>query len=372
MAKLSQPDRDRSLSESAGDVAQWKLGNVESVRDACGERFEVPVGYLNTASIGVPPVRVADAVTEAVASWRKGGARAPEYDKFVGTAREGWARLVGVDVQHVATGASVSQLVALVAASVPDGTRVVTVANEFTSVTFPFAAQEKRGVTVREVHHADLLSSVDDADLVAVSVVQSADGAMVDLDALRQKNVRVLLDVTQAVGWCPLRLDWADWVIGASYKWLLAPRGAAWLAVRPDALTATVPHAANWYAAADRWDGIYGLPLRLAADARRLDLSPVWFAQLGAAASVSWLAGLDLDAVREHCVGLANATLTGLGLPAGESAIISLELADDQVKRLAEAGVVSARRAGRTRLSFHLYNTEEDVDLVLSALGSRS
>jgi selenocysteine lyase/cysteine desulfurase len=334
------------------------------VRNACGQQFDVPAGYLNTASVGVPPATAADALAAAVDRWRRGAARPPDYDVDVAAAREGWARLVGVDVARVATGAGVSQLVGLVAASLPATTRVLCVANEFTSVTFPFAA---RGMPVTEVPHADLLSHVDDHDLVVVSVVQSADGAVVDVEGLRAAGTPVLLDVTQAAGWLPLRLDWADWVVGAGYKWLLTPRGAAWLAASPAALERTVPHQANWYAAEDPWEGIYGLPLRLASDARRLDLSPVWFAQLGAAATVPWLAGLDLAAVRDHCVGLADTTLTALGREPRGSAVISLDLAGEQAERLAAAGVVGAFRAGRTRLSFHLYNTMDDVDLVVAS-----
>lgn len=346
------------------------MGRFAGVREAFGERFEIPAGYLNTASIGIPSVTVADALARGVADWRVGAARPPDYDRPVATARAAWARLVGVAPDRVASGVSVSQLVGLVAASVPDGTRVVVVGNEFTSVTFPFAAQEKRGVTVTEVPPEELLSAAADADLVAVSVVQSADGAIVDLEALRATGKRVLLDATQAVGWLPLALDWADWVVGTGYKWLFSPRGTAWLAVHPDA-PPLVPQSANWYAAPDPWDGVYGLPLRLADDARGLDLSPVWFAQVGAAVATEWLAGLDLAAVRDHCVGLADAIRTNLGLAPAGSAIISLDLTPDQVERLSQAGVVGAARAGRTRLSCHLYNTEEDVDRVLSALATR-
>jgi len=268
----------------------------------------------------------------------------------------------------VASGASVSQLIALVAAGLPEGTRVLTVRREFTSATFPFAA---RGFTVDEVADADLASAVDGHDLVVVSVVQSADGAVANLDDLREAaeraGARVLLDVTQAVGWLPLDVAWADWVVAACYKWLLAPRGAAWLAVRPDAAELTRPTAANWYAGEDPWQSVYGMPLRLAGDARKFDLSPVWFTQVGAAAALPYLAGLDLAAVHEHNVGLADATLTGLGLPPRGSAIISLDLGE-RAGRLAEAGVKGSLRAGRTRLSFHLYNTMDDVDLVLGAL----
>ena len=339
------------------------------MREAFGQLFEVPAGYLNTASIGVPPVAVADAVAEAVTRWRTGLSRPPDFDEHVETARTAWARLAGVDSANVAIGASVSQLVGLVAASLPPGSRVLVQANEFTSVSFPFAAC---GHQVTEVSHEDLLSHVDGHDVVAISPVQSADGSLVDLDALRlaarSAGARVLLDVTQAIGWLPVTLDWADWVVGGSYKWLLAPRGAAWLACRPELLERVTPIAANWYAAQDPWAGIYGLPLRLADTARRLDLSPVWFAQLGAAASVSWLADLDLTKVRAHCVGLADATLTALDLPPAGSAIVSLDLTEAQATRLAEAGVVGAARAGRTRLSFHLYNTDDDVDLVVRAL----
>lgn len=341
------------------------------MREVFGAGFDVPTGYLNTASIGIPSVAVADAVADAITEWRTGAARPPRYDRYVTAARNAWARLTGVAPEHVASGASVSQLAGLVAASVPDGTRVVTVGNEFTSVTFPFAAQAARGVTVTEVPHDRLADAATDADLVAVSVVQSADGVVADLDALRAAGTPVLLDATQAVGWLPLRLDWADYVVGGSYKWLFAPRGAAWLAVRQDAWP-LVPHAANWYAAEDPWEGVYGLPLRLAGDARRLDLSPVWFSQLGAAVSTEWLAGQDMDAVRAHCVTLADTVLAAVGQPSAGSAIISLDLTADQRERLAAADVVSSVRAGRTRLSFHLYNTEDDVDRVLGALATRS
>ncbi|HEX6356962.1 aminotransferase [Actinophytocola sp.] len=339
-------------------------------RVAFGERFDVPTGYLNTASIGIPSVTVADAVALAVAEWRVGATVPPQYDRYVAAARAGWARLVGVPAERVASGASVSQVVGLVAASVPDGTRVLAVENEFTSVTFPFAAQENRGVKVTEAPARDLLDAVAGHDLVVVSVAQSADGALVDLDALRAMGKPVLLDVSQAAGWLPLRLDWADYVVGAGYKWLFAPRGAAWLAVHQDAWALT-PHAANWYAGEDPWDSVYGLPLRLAAGPRGLDLSPAWFTQVGAAASTEWLASLDLARVRDHCAGLADTVLTELGHDTADSAIISLDLSTDQAERLARAGVVGSIRAGRTRLSFHLYNTEDDVDRVLGALATR-
>ncbi len=242
--------------------------------------------------------------------------------------------------------------------------------NEFTSVVFPFAAQRDRGVRVAEVELAEIAEHAADYDVVAVSVVQSSDGRIVDLDALRRvvatRSTRVLLDVTQAVGWLPLQVDWADWVVASGYKWLLSPRGAAWLAVHPDAPEIR-PSSANWYAGPDPWSTVYGLPLRLADGARALDLSPTWLAQVGAAAAMDWLAGLDMTAVAEHCVGLADEFRAALDLPAAGSAIVSVQV-PDAVSKLTAAGLTCAAWAGKARLSFHLYNTGADVERAVRAL----
>ncbi|ROP40798.1 aminotransferase class V-fold PLP-dependent enzyme [Saccharothrix texasensis] len=334
------------------------------MRAAFGTTFDVPLGYLNTASIGVPPAPTAAAVADAVRRWSVGADGPGAADEHATTAREAFGRLVGVPAERVAMGASGSQLVSLVAAGLPADASVLVARGEFTSLTFPFAA---RGLRVTEVDLEEIVTHAGGHDLVAVSVAQSADGRVVDLDGLRATGVPVLLDASQAVGWLPLDLEWADWVVAVGYKFLMSPRGCAWLACSPSALERTVPVAANWFAGDDPWSTVYGLPLRLAPDARRLDLSPVWLSQFGAAVSLPYLASLDLAAVREHAVGLADALLTGLGLPPRGTAIVSLDL-PGAAERLAAAGVRSGIRAGRVRLAFHLYNTAEDVDQVLTAL----
>ncbi|GAB2667463.1 aminotransferase class V-fold PLP-dependent enzyme [Saccharopolyspora gloriosae] len=339
------------------------------MRTAFGLTFDVPDGYLNTASIGVPPTGTVEAVAAAVATWGAGGARPTDFDADTDAGRESFAELIGVPADRIAIGATISQLVGIIAADLPDGARVLVAEDEFTSVSFPFAAQTDRGVQVDEVPLEAIPDKAADHDLVAVSVVQSADGRLVDLgalrDAVRGTPTRVLLDVTQAAGWLPMELDWVDHVVGTGYKWLLAPRGAAWLAQHPDA-PAPRPNHANWYAGGGM-SSIYGLPLRQAPGGRGLDLSPAWLAQVGAAASLRALAGLDLTRVRAHCAGLADQVRAELGVPAEGSAIVSVP-GDDAARKLTDAGIACAARAGKARLSFHLYNTEADVDLVLRAL----
>ncbi|RAS61739.1 selenocysteine lyase/cysteine desulfurase [Lentzea atacamensis] len=317
------------------------------MREAFGAVFDIEPGYLNTASIGVPPRHVADAVAASHERWRRGQDTSSSFNEVVETSRAAFGQLVGVPATSVACGATVSQFVSMVAQALPAGSKVFLHDGEFTSVTLPFVAAGHK-----------IVSTVDEADLVALSVVQSADGAIADLEALRASGKPVLLDVSQAAGWMPLSLAWADFVVGVAYKWLMAPRGAAWMAVRPDRMDFLRPVAANWYSTEEN----YGIELLLRPDARRFDLSPTWFAHVGAAVALPWIATLDLEAVRAHCVNLTDHLLTGLGLSPNGSAIVSVDVPHIP-------GVVSSIRAGRTRFACHLYNTVEDVDRVLKALG---
>lgn len=341
------------------------------MRAAFDAEFALDHPYLNTPSTGIPPAHVADGVAGAVEHWRRGDGAALDLDALVDSTRADFGRLVGIPGDRVAVGATVAQLVAPVAAGLPDGASVLTARGEFTSVVFPFAARSDRGVTVREVPLAELPAAVAGHDLVAVSVVQSADGAVLDLDALRESataaGVPVLLDTTQAAGWLPLELEWADWVVGDSFKWLLGPRGAAWLGVHPRVWDRTLPVAANWYAGADRWGAtIYGLPLDLAADARRFDTAPALLPFVGAAHALAYVAGLEAEEVRRHCVGLADGLRSELGMPPGGSAIVALDV-ERAADRLTGAGVTASVRGGRARVGFHLYNTPEDVLRVVDA-----
>jgi selenocysteine lyase/cysteine desulfurase len=178
----------------------------------------------------------------------------------------------------------------------------------------------------------------------------------------------VFLDATQACGWLDVDARRFAYVAAAAYKWLLSPRGAALCTFAPERREALVPHGAGWNAGADPWTALYGGPLRLAGDARRFDLSPAWLCWAGAAPALELLAGLGTAAVGAHDLALAARLRDGLDLPPSRSAIVSVDAGPQGAARLAAAGVRCATRAGRVRLSFHLYNTEDDVDRALAAL----
>jgi selenocysteine lyase/cysteine desulfurase len=336
--------------------------------------FAVDPGYLDTASVGAPPEATVAAMRAALAEWAAGRARPQDYDPLVAAARAAFARLVGAAVDDVCVGSQVSALAGLVAASLPDSAKIVAVERDFTSVLFPFMAQADRGVEVSLVALGDLAAAIGpQTQLAVVSAVQSATGEIADLDAIEraasEHGALTFVDATQACGWLPLDARRFDYLACAAYKWLLSPRGTAFMAVRPERLADVRPNAAGWYAGEDVWSSIYGGPLRLAASARRLDVSPAWLSWVGTVPSLELIERTGVEAIRAHDVGLANRLRDGLGMAPGDSAIVCVD-APGAAERLAAAGVRASTRAGAARLSFHLHNTPDDADRALEALTS--
>ncbi|MGO4441990.1 aminotransferase class V-fold PLP-dependent enzyme [Mycobacterium sp. 2YAF39] len=340
-------------------------------REAFGAEFPGADGFLNSPTYGLPPQFLVDALLDCISTWQNGTMDVPSFDEHVNAGRAGYAALTGRAVDSVVMAGTVSSALALVAAAVADGARVVTLPGEFTSTTFPFAAQAHRGVTVTELPADELVTAAGDFDVIAVSLVQSASGAVLDIDTLRRHvegtETLTVIDVTQALGWKRVELDWVDVTVSAVYKWLLSPRGTAWMSLSDRLSGAMTPHAANWYAGESPWETIYGLPLRLADSARRFDVSPTWFSALGAGLALPWLASLDGGAVQAHCLGLANRLRAELDLPQQDSAIVSLPI-EGAGEKLQRAGIRASVRAGAIRVGFHLYNNENDLDRLLDAL----
>ncbi|HZB07023.1 MAG TPA: aminotransferase class V-fold PLP-dependent enzyme [Thermoleophilaceae bacterium] len=327
--------------------------------------------YLNTASYGLPPDPAWEAFQAALEDWHGGRTSWEHWGDSTEAARESFARMVGVPVEWVAIGSNTSSMVGLVAASLPDGARVLSAEPEFTSLLWPFLAQG-RGIEVELVAVDALADSVDErTDVVALSAVQSATGELADLDAVADaaaaQGARVVVDATQACGWLPLDATRVDALACSAYKWLCSPRGTAFLTVRPELAETLTPHAAGWYAGVDPYASFYGTPLRLAPEARRFDVSPAWFPWVATAPTLKLLLQIGIDAIHEHDLRLANRFRDGLGLPSGDSAIVSVELPEAEA-RLEGTRVMAAARAGLLRTSWHVHNTEDDVNELLGLL----
>jgi selenocysteine lyase/cysteine desulfurase len=327
--------------------------------------------YLNTASYGLPPRPAWDALQDALLDWRHGRTSWEHWGDATDRARAAFGRLVGAPAERVAAGSTVSTFVGVLAASIPDGARVVVPEIDFASLLFPFLVHEDR-LDVVTVPLSRLADAVDElTDVVAFSAVQSSSGEVAPIDAVLRaasaNDALTLVDGTQACGWLPLDASRLDAIVCANYKWLMSPRGTAFIAVSERLLERTQPLLAGWYAGDDVHSSYYGRPLRIARTARRLDTSPAWFDWVAAGPAIETLLSVGVEAVHDHDVALANRFRAGLDLPPSDSAIVSAEV-PGAAEKLAAAGILTAVRAGALRASFHLYNTADDVDAALAAL----
>ncbi|GAB0103698.1 aminotransferase class V-fold PLP-dependent enzyme [Nocardia sp. JMUB6875] len=335
------------------------------------DEFAPTTVYLNAASTGLLPRSALAAVVAAEEQRMHGEFDIPGVDSVIDDCRAAFGRLTGFAASQVAVGSQVSQMVGLVAQSLRPGANVLVPEHEFNSVLWPFLVRPD--LNVRVVPLAEIPTAIRPGDdVVAAAVVQSADGAVLDIAATvaaaRAHGARVLFDVSQAAGWLPLHDTGADWIIGAGYKWLCAPKGTVFLAGTPAALDTLTPTAAGWYAGYNPWETCYDGPLRLAEDARRFDVGPVWPAWIGQRRSLELIERIGVETIHRHDVALADRLRKGLGLPEGNSAVVSIEVSERTLERVRAARVVGAVRAGRLRLACHLYNTEEDVDRALDVL----
>ncbi|MYW66574.1 aminotransferase class V-fold PLP-dependent enzyme [Streptomyces sp. SID8379] len=333
--------------------------------------------YLNTASSGLLPARAAHAMREAIVAMTEGR---PIDSLFadVEEARAAFARIAGVPVARVATGASVAVHTGLIAAALPDGAEVLVAEGEFSSTINPFHVRED--LKVRTVPLESLAESVRPGTaLVAVSAAQSADGRVTDLTELRavtrEHGARLYVDASQAAGWFPLaeHAAAADYVSSVAFKWLTCPRGAAFFIGPgdPDELT---PVFGGWVAGEKPWDSCYGPVTELARSARRFDETPSLISYTGARQSLALIEELGPEAIRAHDLALAarfRAGLAELGrepVPAPDSPIVSVPGLGARQPELHDHGIELSDRAGNLRASFHLYNTTDDVDRLLDAL----
>ena len=243
---------------------------------------------------------------------------------------------------------------------------------EFTSTLFPFLAQP--GLEVTTVPPAQLAEAIDErTDAVAFSAVQMSTGEVADLDAIlaaaEAHDVLTVLDATQAAGWLPLEADRVDFLVAAGYKWLISPRGTAWMTVAPERLDAIVPSQAGWFAGEDVYEAYIGPPLRLAATRAASTPPPPGSRGSARCPRCELLNDVGIKAIHEHNVALANRFRAAMGLEPRNSAIVSMERPAAS-RGLRAAGIHAAQPGGRLRVGFHLYNDEEDADRAVDVLQS--
>ena len=345
--------------------------------------FDYPTGrhYLDSATYGLPPKATTRALRAALDGWRDGSARWIEDWDLEGEAcRRLLAGMIGAGERDVSLQPAVSVASALVATAVPDGGEVLLAEGDFTSVTYPFVAAAETGrIRWRAVPFEHLAESMThETSMVAVSVVQSADGRLADLSALRSacdtNDVRLYVDASQALGMLPLDVHSPriDYLSAVGYKWLCCPRGTAWLYVHPDLHHEPWPVAASWRGGDDPYGRFYGTDLGLAIDAARFDVSLAWHAWVGARHSLETLLSIDEETRFRLGHDAACAFAEGLDLPEPATNIVTLKVrgGDEALRVLETEGIRVAGRAGKVRVAFHLYNTVDEAERAASVLRS--
>ena len=281
--------------------------------EAAQKEFEPAGIYLNTASIGLPPRRAVAALGRR--SRRGDGPRGGGGLRRADRPRPPAIRRPrGHTPERVAIGNQVSTFTGLVAARSPTARacwprRKTSPRSCSRSSPTPIAA-----CGCRPCRWTGLIEAIGPGiDLVAVSAVQSADGRVVPggLEALASAatghGCLTYVDATQAVGWLPFDA-------GRLRLRVLRRVQVAALASRHRLRHGAAGTSGHASASARRLvrrrrsvGSIYGPPLRLARDARRLDISPAWLAWVGTVAALELLGEVGIAAIHRHDVGLANA-----------------------------------------------------------------
>jgi cysteine desulfurase/selenocysteine lyase len=363
---------------------------------AVGERFV----YLNHAAIAPLPRRAVDRVAALALDVAATGDRHfPERNRVYEEVRAMAARLMGAGAAHeVAFVENTSTGLSLVAQGIGwrPGDNVVGTACEFPSNAYPWMQLGARGVEHRAIPERDgrvdtgeLIAAIDERTrAVALSWVEYANGFRFDLAAVaaacRARGALFVVDVIQGLGALALDVerDQVDVACGAAHKWLLGPEGIGLLYVSDRVVDRLPPVRAGWRSMRDieAWTD---LAIDWAAGAKRYESGTLnGFGIHALAGSLEILLALGPEAVERRVLALADRAGRGLaelgfelvssrrpGETSGIVAAVHPRLpAPALVERLAGRGVIVATRAGRLRVSPHVYNTEEEIDRFLATL----
>jgi selenocysteine lyase/cysteine desulfurase len=373
--------------------------NLGSQRDL----FEIPddIAYLNCAYMS-PQLRRAREIGEWAVSRKSRPWEIMPDDFFedVEVVRTLFARLVGGDADGVAVIPSVSYGISVAAANVlvREGEKIIILEDQFPSNVYSWrelASRERaRLVTVPRTGDSNwtgvLMEEIDeDTAVVAVPNCHWTDGSLVDLslvgERVREVEAALVIDGIQSIGALPFDVSEVrpDFLIAASYKWLLGPYGVGFMYVdekhregRPiehnwvnrhksEAFSQLVDYQDAFQPGARRYDvgersNFVLLPM--AAEALRQILD--WKVE-----NVSETVGTLTDVIEQKAAERGIATISKerrarhlIGLRLGPDAPADL------ATRLMRHDVFVSVRGPSVRVSPHLYNTGKDIDRFFDVL----
>ena len=346
--------------------------------------------YLNTATFGQLPRRATDAVAQHFA--HRDELACADFLAWYDDAdriRAKIARLINCTSEDIAFVPNASTALGLLLAGLDwhPGDRVLTLEHEFPNNLYAPGLLQRFGVETTACPWDRFYDSVNARTrLVILSSANYNTGFAPPLaeisDFLRARGVLLYIDGTQSLG--AMCFDAAriqpDMLAVHGYKWLLSPNGAGFFYIAPQLRERLQPNVVGWRSHRD-WRNVdnlhHGVP-ELLPTAEKYEGGSVSFALLYAMeASLDLILEAGPDVIERRVLDLASKTrevLRELGgtVAEGASPIVAARFQHHDVSALARAlkekRVLVAARRGHLRVSPHLYNNEQDLEIFGRAL----
>jgi cysteine desulfurase/selenocysteine lyase len=359
------------------------------------------VAYFNNAGVAPISSRVDEAIRRYTAEATQLGAfNYPRFfDAEIERVRARAALLLNASADEIAFVKNTTEGLGIVAAGLDwkRGDQVLTCDLEYPSNVYPWWSLRERGVETQMLRGREgrlPLEAVEEAmrnprvRLLTLSSVEFGSGARNDLEALgalcRERGVLFCVDAIQSVGCFPIDVERCgiDFLSADGHKWMLSVEGCGIFFCSKRVQELVTPRIIGWRSVQNNLDfDTYHMDLQ--ASAGRFEEgtpnTPGIFA-LGAA--IDLLIELDVSAIGERVLALTDRLVDGLRArgaevrsprePGEASGIVSFAIADqsprDTVRRLRAKRIFAIERRGGVRASPHFYNSEDEIDRLLTAL----
>lgn len=358
--------------------------------------------YTNSCSQGALSNDVRAAYDQYMTDWDDRGAPWELWVEQAEGARARFARLLNATPDEIAVTTSVSAGVSSLLSGLrhAEGRNKIVISDfEFPTIGQITHAQELLGSKVDHVAAAPdatiplerLAEAIDDeTGLVAITLVSFRNGSKTDVKEVirlaHEVGALVLVDSFQGVGAIPIDVQDlnADFVTGGVLKYLLGSSGLAFLYCRADLLPQITPTVTGWFADEDIFKmDIYDYSP--SATARKFESGTPPIPNIYAGnAGMDLMHEIGIAATERHVGRLTAQLIDGLDRigakmvtprdPTKRGPMVAVATTDEQamVAALKEDGILTSARDGNIRLSFHCYNSEEDIESVVAGLEKHS
>ena len=350
--------------------------------------------YLNSCSQGALSDAVESGLRDFIATWHHHGSPWEVWVQHYEAARTAFAQFINASPDEVAIVTSVSAGVNAIASALnfTDRRKVVMGEFEFPTMGHIWLGQRVRGAEIEFVQAAgnsiptvNYEKAIDsDTLIVPITHVCFKNGFRSALKTVTEiahgSGALVMLDDYQDSGTRPVdvkALD-VDFYVTGTLKYLLGPPGLAFLYVRGELISSLTPTVTGWFGQANPF-AYNPQHFELSSTARRFESgSPSVPNVYAAAPGFQMLGEIGMENVAGHIERLTQELLsvTGdLGIaaktpPHSAGPLVVLRSKDSTllVQTLAERGVIVSNRHDGIRISFHVYNTADDVKAVVDVL----